>query len=599
MKVPESIQPTDSNVTFSVCAAYTNGPAMTGTFDAQLCVCSRNILEAHQTARKLIAKNACDGNYGSATRTCSRFNGILDGSACTNFTANISQLVQNKPPSWMDRLGVFVEVAEEATGTSIVVSGVASFRMWPEPKLDLEVPSSFRHGFPVVGRVVYRNTANSGGEEELEMIVREVTDHCGGWWISSESNPTRIKRIITVKPGEKYHPFVLPPLDFKNTASILVRQSKRRNDSEERSSPEIDDFVGAWWMPRPRPRWDLEASKRLQLWDDSTGLAIQVTVVNSTSVACPGRVQLLVQSNQRLPDNTPLTLQFLSRGQIVSRTLDLEADYTCVPHDNEFGHYECKADGEIDCLEGWTGANCLTPVCDEKECADGGICVSPGRCECKPGWRGSACQICVPRKGCLNGVCKEGGDCVCRPGFTGRLCDRATVVYEEVGEKTEKDNGEEVSKAESESEVDNKVDNTPRLTVFNHKAILELDGDFGPELRAVAYVVIDGELASDFVRIEDLGSCASPAIARTLEEGGGLRFDRQLVAPGEKVGLSMKVSTGKASGDESVSSTCLLSVADVATKLFDDTYSGKIDRKYGIHTRATEVQEFEFCLCRR
>ncbi|VDM24057.1 unnamed protein product [Hydatigera taeniaeformis] len=100
--------------------------------------------------------------------------------------------------------------------------------------------------------------------------------------------------------------------------------------------------------------------------------------------------------------------------------------------DNEFGHYECGDGDEIHCLEGWTGANCQTPVCDKNGCGVGGICVAPGRCECKPGWGGVNCEICLPRKGCKNGVCVEGGDCVCKPGFTHWLCDKAVVSFEEV-----------------------------------------------------------------------------------------------------------------------------------------------------------------------
>ncbi|VDM27696.1 unnamed protein product, partial [Hydatigera taeniaeformis] len=197
IKMPKVIHPSDTDVIFGVCATYTDGHTMLGTYDAQICVCNQNILERHQTAKELLPKNQCSGYYDSVMRTCMRFNGILDGFACSNITANVSELVQGKPPTWMDRLGVFVEVVEEATGSSIVVSDITNFQMWPEPKLELKIPSSFRHGIPIAGQILYRNVANV--TEELELIVREVNDPCGGWVVRIDDNPTRLKRIISVK----------------------------------------------------------------------------------------------------------------------------------------------------------------------------------------------------------------------------------------------------------------------------------------------------------------------------------------------------------------------------------------------------------------
>ncbi|KAL5106065.1 Alpha-2-macroglobulin-like protein 1 [Taenia crassiceps] len=574
VKMPKVIQPGDTEVTFKVCAAYTDGHAMLGTFDAQICVCNQNILERHQTAKKLIPKNQCSGYYDSITRTCMRFSGILNSHDCSTITANISRLVQSKPPSWMDKLGAFVEVIEEATGSSIVISGITSFRMWPEPKLELQIPSSFRHGIPVAGQVLYKNVANR--TEELEVIVREINDPCGGWMTRTDGNPTRLKRIISVQPGEETHSFVLPPLDFKKGASVMVRKIRESNDADDDASSEIaDGYFGMWRFPRPYYSWDLSASRRLELWDDNAGFAIQVTVVNVTSVTCPGSVKLQVDSNKALPENTTLTLQFLSRGQLTTRSIKLETDYACIPQDNEFGHYECGDGDQIRCLKGWTGANCQTPVCDSNTCRGGGICVAPGQCECKPGWKGSACEICVPRIGCQNGICVEGGDCVCKLGFTGWFCDRAVVQFEKVnGEKMDNAVYDATSQPTSGSKSDE--NNNVRRTVFKHKTTLELGGDFGPELRAVAYVVAEGQMASDFLEMENLHACSSPALAETNKNGEGLRFEKKLVAPGERVNISLKVPTGVQS-DDKIANTCLLSMIDVATKNFDTESTRRID----------------------
>uniref|UniRef100_A0A5K3G2S2 MG3 domain-containing protein n=1 Tax=Mesocestoides corti TaxID=53468 RepID=A0A5K3G2S2_MESCO len=115
VEVPNEIQPTDSSVTFNVCATYTNGPPMPGTFDAQLCVCDRGIIEKHQTAAKQIERNECKEVYGPRIRTCLRYNGILEKVGCTSVTTNISQLLRGDPPNWADKLGVFVQVEEEGT----------------------------------------------------------------------------------------------------------------------------------------------------------------------------------------------------------------------------------------------------------------------------------------------------------------------------------------------------------------------------------------------------------------------------------------------------------------------------------------------------
>ncbi|VDD79042.1 unnamed protein product, partial [Mesocestoides corti] len=216
----------------------------------------------------------------------------------------------------------------------------------------------------------------------------------------------------------------------------------------------------------------METSRSLSLWDGSSGLAIQVSVVNSTSVTCPGPVILEVLSNQPLPTNTPLTLQFLSRGLLTTRSATLNADYTCTPHDNDFGHYTCGADGSITCLVGWGGDNCQTPTCPTDSCGVGGLCVGLGQCACKPGWKGESCDICIPREGCRHGVCVNGNDCVCKPGYAGYLCDQAAVTFEELTTSAEGYNGrdEESVSDDSRAHVATNNNTPPRRTVFKHTA---------------------------------------------------------------------------------------------------------------------------------
>ncbi|VDN96091.1 unnamed protein product [Rodentolepis nana] len=581
--VPREIEPQDVNVTFSVCASYTNGPTMAGVYDAQLCICSQRELSRQQETKKMMPKNECKSNYGSVTRQCMRFNGVLQHTTCTNVTADIAKLVGGREPGWDDKLGVFVEVTEEATGLSIVASNAVGIKMWPKAKLELKMLSTFRPGFPVVGQVIYRN--NNNFTKELELIVREDTNPCVGFWSSRSTSKVHLKRIIAVENGRDEYKFVLPPFDFENPASIVVHQIKTSNDSNENMSAKVSGInTSSYWLPRPRPDWQLQANKRLNLWDERKGLAIQVHVMNKKNVTCPGEVELQVISNERLPENTTLILHFLKRGQYISRTLELQSDYTCKPRDDVYGHYECKNDGDIICKEGWTGPNCLIPVCNE-ECGKGGICVAPSRCACKPGWSGESCEACIPRKGCKNGDCIEGGDCVCREGFDGYLCDRAAVTFEEIITPRENETTVVKSLEEKEEVTGISIVNTPRRTVFKHVTHLQLDSDFGPELRAVAYVLVEGKMATDYLQIENIQSCSSPAIAKASQieggrggEGGGAGFQlsRRVAAPGEMVNMTLNLTRVYSTGDK-MTGTCLLSTIDVATKNFNTVGRRNID----------------------
>uniref|UniRef100_A0A0R3SY83 DSL domain-containing protein n=1 Tax=Hymenolepis diminuta TaxID=6216 RepID=A0A0R3SY83_HYMDI len=231
-----------------------------------------------------------------------------------------------------------------------------------------EMLSSFRSGFPVFGNVIYGNYGSS--TKDLVLIVRKETHSSYGLMFSDTTFKTRLKRFIPVTNGRDKYKFVLPPIDFENSASIVVRQVKASDDSNGNESSKINgDDSGQKWISIPPPRQDLEAYK--------------TRVVEKQKITCPGEVKLQVFSNERLPDNTTLMLHFLKRGQLTTRTLKLQSDYTCTSGDSDYGHYECNEDGDIICMSGWTGPDCLTPVCHEG-CVEGGICVAPNRCTCKP-----------------------------------------------------------------------------------------------------------------------------------------------------------------------------------------------------------------------
>ncbi|VUZ40624.1 unnamed protein product [Hymenolepis diminuta] len=181
-------------------------------------------------------------------------------------------------------------------------------------------------------------------------------------------------------------------------------------------------------------------------------------------------------------------------------------------------------------------------------CAKGGIRVAPNRCTCKPGWNAESREICVARSGCEDGDCVRGEDCVCHKRFEDNRCEKATV---DIGKMT-----------------------TPGVS--KRVANLELDGDFGPELSAVVFVSIEGKTASDYLQIENIPSCSSPALAETSQSGGGLEFNKKVATPGELVTLNLNLLHGHAEGD-SINGACLLSTIDVATKNFGTAANRKID----------------------
>ncbi|KAL5104601.1 Alpha-1-macroglobulin [Taenia crassiceps] len=488
VELPKSIQPTTPNVTFSVCAAYTNGPFMRGTFDAQICICDKHALELQQKAKRMFAGNMCNGSDYSVPRQCKRISGNLNGAGCTKITVQMFQKAVYEAFGMEDALGVFVDVLEEDTSVSTFATGVAEFQAIAQPQIRLKFPDAYKVGLPIIGQVECRNLVDGG--QELMVVMRTQLQKCDDDGLIRYEDVTLLTKTIFVKDEVEVYDLVIPPVVLQDPAFVTSRSV----------------FI-----------MHLDVQKSLKLWDDNEGFAIQVVVMNNTSITCPGRVNLQVQSNKVLPDNATLTLQFLARGQLTTRTINLDPGYACVPRNDEFGHYECGDGDEILCLKGWKGSNCLTPLCDDGRCDCDDACTTPGNH--------------------FGGFVEGGGALELPTDFIRRK---------------------------------------ERRTFFQHKGELELDGEFGPELRAVAYTFdSDGKMASDFVKIDGLQACSSPAMAET-ERGGGLQFDKQLVLPGENVSISLAVPNGKKS-NEDFANTCLLSIGDVSLKQLDSVNFSIID----------------------
>lgn len=532
--LPDIIRLNDYKATAELCAEHKNGSPVRGTFTAQFCICDQHILEGQYEKGKLFPMNMCVDIFNKRTRFCKKIGGILHGTKCSNISVNISELVKGEAVLWTEKLGAFVEINELDAGKTVVTFEVCKFEDLSEPLIKLKIPNTYKTGIPIIGEIIYRNTGRRENEE-LEIIVREVMDACNRWKIPLTENPIRLMRLISVKPNVDKYDFSLPPLYLKNPIHITVQQREKFKDTNmEPINSTLNISNKNSWSNLPQPQCDLSASKMLDLWDNNLGPAIQVNVVDNSNNSCPRSVMLGVISNEPIPKNTTLTLYFLSHGRLSKKEVILNSEYPFIRNNNVFGHNNSTDSDRIQCLNGWTGANCLTPVC-EKDCGEGGLCAAPRRCICKPGWSGDMCEIGPRRK------------------------------YYPVDEN----NMEKGTYKSGFVHKDMNGNHIPRRVTYIYTATLELDSDFGPEFRAVASILVDGRLVTDFIKIDKFYSCSS---SKLLERSITLEIGKQTVIPGEKINISLVAENRKDS------MVCLLSIATVegnidSHKVNPDSYS--------------------------
>nr|CDS25292.2 alpha 2 macroglobulin [Hymenolepis microstoma] len=522
--LPDIIRLMDFKSSAEICAEHKNGSPVRGTFTAQICVCDQYILERQYEVGKQFHMNMCVDIFNKRTRFCKEVAGILDGAKCSNISVNISELVKGEAVLWTEKLGTFVEIDELNTGKTVVTSEICKLEKWPEPVIELKMKNTYKTGIPITGQIIYRNAGKREGEE-LEVIVRELKNACNRWKISTADNPAQLIRLISVKPNVDVYNFTLPPLYFRNSIYITVQQRRKLEDSKvDLSNSILDTNKQHSWSDPPGECWNLSASKILDLWDNSLGPAIQVTLVNKINDPCRRSVMLGVISNQPLSRNTTMTLHFLSHGHISRQQVTLDSVDSYLLNENDFSRNNSTKSDPLQCSIGWTGENCLIPVC-EGDCGEGGLCAAPERCVCKPGWSGDTCEIAPQQKLNPGDESEEEGKSVYKPGF----------MHVGVNEK-----------------------HIPRKVTYIYNATLELDNDFGPEFRAVASILIDGKLVTDFIKIDELYPCSSP---QPFEKRITLEIGKQTVIPGERFDINLSAENKK---DPAV---CFLSLSTVKSNL--------------------------------
>lgn len=81
----------------------------------------------------------------------------------------------------------------------------------------------------------------------------------------------------------------------------------------------------------------------------------------------------------------------------------------------------CVGDDKCQCLPGWTGVDCATPICTS--CGTNKVCVAPETCRCKPGFNGTMCDEPLCQQTCYNnGICSAPDTCSCKPGWFDANC---------------------------------------------------------------------------------------------------------------------------------------------------------------------------------
>ncbi|VDL64765.1 unnamed protein product, partial [Hymenolepis diminuta] len=299
--------------------------------------------------------------------------------------------------------------------------------------------------------------------------------------------------------------------------------------------------VGEYWSEKTVVRLEPEVQKRRVDASYFDLIEIKDPLGNTDS-------KQLIPKNKCKSNHESSSRQWMLLNGVIDRTLCANMTTNII---NLIGGKPPSSNDKL----GWTGPNCLTPVCNEG-CAKGGICVAPNRCTCKPGWNGESCEICVARSGCRDGDCVKGQSL------------RETTV--DIGKMTAPGDIEMNASAHKGKKVGSTgiTDSTPRRTVFKHVANLEFDSDFGPELRAVVFISIEGKIASDYLQIENIPSCSSPALPESSQNGGGLQFSEKVATPGKLVTMTLNLLHGHADGD-SIYGTCILSTIKVTIKNFD------------------------------
>ncbi|CAH8500877.1 unnamed protein product [Dicrocoelium dendriticum] len=565
---------------FSVCSNYSNGPPMQGFVRAHLCVCSKPRDESAEenTKQAILDGGMCSAEaYSNKPRPCAIAQLVVDDTGCALFNVSTQPLGLNKPEysQWNQVAVVCANVEEDGTKSNVADCKIGKelMRRADEPKL--EIQSVYKVGLPITGFLTAPKLSNA----RLKFVVSEQPEGCG-WGFRHGSRVSITKHLhsalLTLNETGAAN-FLIPPLD--STKSVVIKFTHTDVNQSDRIITEkiapglryirpVDDSVVASEVLRP---WRDIQSVVMQLWPTE----------GSVQYACPGEVSFQVIANTQLADKV-FHIQSNVRGKILTHVIPAisKGSEPCIDVDGELGHYRClnPTGDRIECLQGWTGANCLKPVCAAECHPRGGTCNVPNGCICLEGWSGSNCDHCAPLEGCKHGTCVNGNDCECDAGWGGYLCDRKLVEYERIPEVDESETSRMYATESSEpSEFDTVSTDLPVRTLFTRQIQFNLTGDWGPDATVVVYFYQNSEsgqvVVPTVVKLENMYQCISRSVAELVESGKkGMQFDASRVSPGQDVQLVIApTGIGRVpyNTTDETEGLCFVRISDVSLKNFD------------------------------
>ncbi|KAF6774689.1 hypothetical protein AHF37_06138 [Paragonimus kellicotti] len=580
---------------FSVCAKYTNGQPMLGSVRAQLCVCEKSFEEkiTLDEQKSITEENVCPKNLAPfKPRPCIRLSELLraDGCAFFNTTTRSLELDNTEFPQWGKGL-VCAEVEEEGTHSTVTRCEFGATVTWKKASIELTIPSVFKPGLPIIGSVALRGIEPIHLAHGAELTIK-LTEERSFCWYPRSSLKYTYKFVTFVKTDSNgLAQFYIPPIN--STRRIFVKVTyvpggpnntfkEINHDSETRSFIPVtsrNEEIEAYDFIRP---WLSQGASSLQLWPTDKPVVAK----------CPGAVTVNMLANTQLAKRA-FYVQCTVRGRLLQRYIPAQltgVSELCRDRNDHLGHYTCDSidSDRIVCLPGWTGDDCLQPVCAEGCHPRGGVCHQPNTCSCTDGWTGVNCQDCVKRTDCKHGRCVNGDDCVCDPGWMGFSCDTREVHFMKTVNADSKitESSESHKQTPEGSEESDKSTKAvfSRRTLYERQITFSIDGDWGPEATVVVYFYKDDgdsemvEVVPMVVELKNLDNCTNPATAMQAESlVSGIQFNRYHVNPGQEIQLTVRAVDQTFSPVKSVvkeseqipDQVCFLRMSDISLDNFE------------------------------
>ncbi|KAF7233934.1 hypothetical protein EG68_12344 [Paragonimus skrjabini miyazakii] len=580
---------------FSVCAKYTTGQPMLGSVRAQLCVCEKSFGEKITLdERTLITEeNVCPKNLVSfKPRPCIRLSELLraDGCAFFNTTTRSLELDNTDFPHWGKGL-VCAEVEEEGTQSTVTRCEFGASVTRKKASIELTVPSVFKPGLPIMGSIALRGIEPIHLARSAVLTVKVTEERLFCWYPRSSLKDT-YKFITFVKTDSNgLAQFSIPPIN--SARRIFVKATYVPGGPNNTFKEANHDSKTRSFLPFSSRTKEIEAYNFIRPWLSQGGSSLQLWPTNKPVVAkCPGAVTVNMLANTQLAKRA-FYVQCTVRGRLLQRYIPAQltgASELCRDRDDALGHYTCESvnSDRIVCLPGWTGDDCLQPVCAKGCHPRGGVCHQPNTCSCTDGCTGVNCQDCVKRTDCKHGRCVNGDDCVCDPGWMGFSCDTRMVNFL----KTVNADSKTAETNESHKQIHGGLEESgestkavfPRRTLYERQITFSIDGDWGPEATVVVYFYKDDddsegvEVVPMVIELRNLDNCTNPATAMQAESVvSGIQFDRYHVSPGQEIQLSVRpadqtftpVTSVITESEKIPDQVCFLRMSDISLDNFE------------------------------